>query len=95
MIESQKNPFEALLESIRVIVREEIREALQNAGHAPETEGLLTPDKAAEMMGVSVRWLYRHSDKLPFARRFGRKMLRFSEPGLRHWVAAKKTGSTR
>jgi len=84
------NPFDALLDSIRVIVREEIRAALQNGGQATDTEVLLSPEKAAEMLGVSVRWIYRHASQLPFMRRLNRKNLRFSEAGLRRWVTARK-----
>jgi predicted DNA-binding transcriptional regulator AlpA len=48
---------------------------------------LLKPDEAAECMGVTLRWLYRRVDKLPFARRLGRKTLRFSEAGMRRYMA--------
>lgn len=51
---------------------------------------LLAPEEAAPLLGVSVRWLYRHAKRLPFTRRLSRKALRFSESGLRKWAAAKK-----
>lgn len=47
---------------------------------------LLTPDEAAAMLGVSVRWLYRHAGKFTFTRRLSRKVLRFHEPGLRDYM---------
>lgn len=50
---------------------------------------LLTPQEAAQMLGVTVRWLYRRSDRLPFARRLSRKALRFSETGIRRYLATR------
>lgn len=55
-----------------------------------EEASLLRPEDAARLMGVTVRWLYRHHRQLPFARKLSRKALRFSEPGLRRWVATRK-----
>ncbi len=56
-----------------------------------EPDQLLTPEEAASILGVTPRWLYRHAKRLPFTRRISRKALRFSEAGLRRWLAAKKT----
>jgi len=58
--------------------------------HAPDVERLLTPPEAAALLGVTVTWLYRHAGRLPFARRLSRKALRFSEAGLRRWLATRK-----
>jgi len=58
--------------------------------HAPDAERLLTPPEAAALLGVTVTWLYRHAGRLPFARRLSRKALRFSEAGLRRWLATRK-----
>jgi predicted DNA-binding transcriptional regulator AlpA len=58
---------------------------------ALDAERLLTPPEAAAMLGVTVPWLYRHAAQLPFARRLSRKALRFSEPGLRRWLVARKS----
>jgi predicted DNA-binding transcriptional regulator AlpA len=55
----------------------------------PQEDRLLTPQQAAELLGVSVRWLYGRSNKLPFSRRLSRKMLRFSEPGIRRYLATR------
>jgi len=56
-----------------------------------EAERLLTPPEAAALLGVTVPWLYRHAGRLPFARRLSRKALRFSDAGLRRWLAARKS----
>src|SRR5262245_26438399 len=57
---------------------------------AVESERLLAPPDAAALLGVTVSWLYRHADRLPFSRRLSRKALRFSELGLRRWLATRK-----
>jgi len=51
--------------------------------------GLLSPQQAAERLGVSVRWLYRHASSLPFVRRLTRRSLRFDPTGLMRWVASR------
>jgi predicted DNA-binding transcriptional regulator AlpA len=57
---------------------------------APEMpDRLLTPNETAERLGVTSRWLYRHARHLPFTRRLSRKVLRFSEAGLRRWQASR------
>ncbi len=61
-----------------------------NGPMEPEKENLLTAEQAAPILGVTPRWLYRRSKKLPFARHLSRKVLRFSETGLRKWLAAKR-----
>jgi predicted DNA-binding transcriptional regulator AlpA len=48
---------------------------------------LLDPQEAANLIGVSIRWLYRHRRQLPFARPMSRKTLRFSSLGLQAWIA--------
>jgi hypothetical protein len=75
---------------LRALIAEEIRAALQNCG-APmaEKDKLLTPEQAAEILGQSVRWVYRHASQWPFARRLSRKCLRFSEKGLRLYATAR------
>jgi len=57
---------------------------------ADERCAYLRPEEAARVLGVPVRWLYRHHRQLPFARKLSRKVLRFSEPGLRRWLAARR-----
>ena len=60
--------------------------------NAPEHgDRLLTAEEAGPLMGVNRRWLYRHAKGLPFTKRLSRKALRFSEKGLRRWLAARTT----
>jgi excisionase family DNA binding protein len=79
------------VEELRAIIHEELA-ALNGHGNNADKEVLITPEEAANLLGVKRRWLYRHASKLPFTRRIGRRNLRFSEPGLHRWIAAKKPG---
>jgi predicted DNA-binding transcriptional regulator AlpA len=54
---------------------------------ARRPDRLLTPTETAAVLGVRVRWIYRHHHQLPFTRRMSRKRLRFSESGLQAWIA--------
>jgi predicted DNA-binding transcriptional regulator AlpA len=91
MNEPAKNPFDLLVDQIRVVVREEIAAALSNgAEHPAEKDKLLTPEEAAEIIGVDKKWLYRHAKQLPFTRKLSRKAMRFNEVGLRRWMATRK-----
>ena len=84
---------EALLNAIRQAVREEIH-ALghHNNGH---DDRLLDTEQAAKVLSVSKEWLYRNAKKLPFTRKLGHKMLRFSHLGIQKYLAAKITLQTR
>jgi hypothetical protein len=56
---------------------------------AEPEERMLTVREAAAMLRVSEKWVRRHQDELPFARRFG-GLLRFSLNGLRKWQARQR-----
>jgi predicted DNA-binding transcriptional regulator AlpA len=86
-----RNPFDLLVDAIRVAVREEIAKALNgNSRAADEPDRWLTPDEAAKLMQVNEAWIYRNSRRLPFAKKLSRKQLRLSEKGLMRWLAARK-----
>jgi predicted DNA-binding transcriptional regulator AlpA len=55
----------------------------------PDT--LLTAEQAAQLLSVTPHWLYRRWKQLPFSRRLSRKVLRFSENGIRKWQSLRKT----
>jgi len=59
-------------------------------GQPAPTDRLLTPTEAAALLNMTPRWLYRHHPSLPFTRRLSRKALRFSETGLKKWLATKR-----
>jgi predicted DNA-binding transcriptional regulator AlpA len=79
--------FTLTVAQLREIVREEIQ-----AARAPEhdTDRLLSADEAATLLAVSPDWLYRHAKKLPFTRKLGPKMLRFSSHGIHKYLATRR-----
>jgi predicted DNA-binding transcriptional regulator AlpA len=54
----------------------------------PGTDGdrLLTAPEAAQKLGATEDWLYRHANTLSFAMRVGKKHLRFSEAGIERYI---------
>ena len=72
---------------LRELVREEIQ-AATTTQH--ETDRMLTAEEAAEMLSMSTDWLYRNAKKLPFTRKLGPKMLRFSQQGIVKWLPTRK-----
>ena len=50
-----------------------------------QSDELLAVATAAERMGVSTDYLYRHAAQLPFTRRVGRKLL-FSSRGVEQYI---------
>ena len=80
--------LETALESIlRRIVREEIASM---AREASQQDRLLDAEEAAKVLSVSVEWLYRNAKRLPFTRKLGHKMLRFSSVGIQKYLAIRK-----
>jgi predicted DNA-binding transcriptional regulator AlpA len=53
----------------------------------PERDRLVTLNEAAEMLGVTVSWLRTHKESYPFFLRLTSKTHRFSEAGIRKWLA--------
>ena len=60
------------------------------AGVGPEPDRLLTVEESAELLNVKPGWLYRNAGRLPFTRKLSPKMLRFSERGLRRYLATQR-----
>ena len=56
---------------------------------ATEPDRLLKAKEAAPLLGVAERWLYDHADELPFTKRIGPRTVRFSEIGLRRFMASR------
>jgi predicted DNA-binding transcriptional regulator AlpA len=90
MSEQIPNPFDPFFEKIREIVREEIKAA--SNGMAAKGDRLLDPEEAAKLLSVSEDWLYHHAKKLPFTRKLGPRLLRFSYHGMIKWMESKKFG---
>ncbi len=80
---------DAFLEAIRQAVREEYQSLMsQNRHH--EGDRLLDVEEACKLLCVDEGWLYRHHKKLPFTRKLGPKMLRFSYQGIQKYLATRK-----
>jgi predicted DNA-binding transcriptional regulator AlpA len=92
MSEAAKNPFDLLVEQIRAVVREEIKSAKCSSA-ASKNDRLLDPEEAAKVLSVSEDWLYHNAKRLPFTRKLGPRLLRFSYQGMIKWMESKKFGS--
>ena len=79
-----ENALEGLL---RRIIREEIQ-AFKSELNGQDR--LLDAEEAARMLSVSPDWLYRNARRLPFTRKLGPKMLRFSCQGIQKYLATRK-----
>ena len=84
---------EALLQTIRQAVREEIQDAIGQNGHQDD-DRLHDAEEASKILSVSEDWIYRHASRLPFTRRLGPKMLRFSSQDIQKWMATRKIPNT-
>jgi excisionase family DNA binding protein len=51
-------------------------------------EELLTVESAAERLGVSTDYVYRHAEQFPFTRHMGRKLV-FSSLGIDEYIRKK------
>ena len=80
--------LETALEGLlRRIIREEIGSLKADVN---TEDRLLDAEEAAKFLSVSEDWLYRHAKKLPFAKKLGPKMLRFSAIGIQKYLATRK-----
>jgi len=66
----------------KLLVQKEQQHRIESA---PE-DHLLTVTEAAERLGTSCDWLYRHAHKLPFTVRLGSRQLRFSSKGIERYL---------
>jgi predicted DNA-binding transcriptional regulator AlpA len=74
------------VEELRRIISEEIKKLSGNGA-----DEWFDTERAAEFLGVSTEWIYRNRKRLPFARKVGRKMVRFSVAGMRKWMESGRT----
>ncbi len=74
---------------LKALIRGELAKALSTNGHG---DRLLDAQEAARLLSVTTDWLYRNARKLPFSRKLGRKMLRFSSQAIQRYLATRKIG---
>ena len=55
--------------------------------HHEAAERLLTAEEVAHALGVTKRWVQRRACRLPFARRLSDHAIRYSDAGLKRWMA--------
>lgn len=65
-------------------------EGEEEASAEPEQDQMLKVGEAAQILGVTPRWLYDHCKDLPFARKLAPRTLRFSERGLYRWLERRR-----
>ena len=72
---------------LKPIIEQAVKEAIN--GHKDE-DRLVDAEEAAKILSVSVEWIYRNAKRLPFTRKLGHKMLRFSSIGIQKYLAIRK-----
>ena len=72
---------------LKPIIDQAVKEAMN--GHKDE-DRLVDAEEAAKILSVSVEWIYRNAKRLPFTRKLGHKMLRFSCVGIQKYLAIRK-----
>ena len=87
MIDSPVTIETALEGLLRRIIREELGSLKADVN---AEDRLLEAEEAAKLLSVSTDWLYRHAKKLPFSRKLGPKILRFSSLGIQRYLATRK-----
>jgi predicted DNA-binding transcriptional regulator AlpA len=81
---------DAIRAELTAIVEEAVAKAMQNGKAGAVEERLLDIDEAAKVLAVSPEWLYHNRKRLPFTRKLGPKLLRFSYAGILRWAESKK-----
>jgi predicted DNA-binding transcriptional regulator AlpA len=93
MSEPSKPPTlfgDAIRNELAVIVKDAVSEAMKSAKNGAVEERLLDADEAAKILSVTKEWLYQNRRRLPFTRKLGHKLLRFSYAGMLRWIESKK-----
>jgi predicted DNA-binding transcriptional regulator AlpA len=85
MNQSNKNPFDLLLDSIRQVVAEEVAKAIKGS----KEDRLVDIDELCKVLSVEKAWVYHNTKRLPFARKVGGN-LRFSNNDLQRWIQAQR-----
>lgn len=62
----------------------------QSAPTDESVDQLLTAEEVAKALGVTTRWVQRRARRLPFARRLSAHAVRYSESGLKRWMANRR-----
>jgi hypothetical protein len=68
---------------LRKLIAEEVKKATTSGGSRDHWVDIA---RAAEILTVSPDWIYHNVKKLPFAKKIGRRQLRFSVAGMQRWM---------
>lgn len=79
-------------EQLKALIAEAVKDSI---GAASKGDRLLDPEEAAKILSVSQDWIYHEAKKLPFTRKLGPRLLRFSYNGIIRWMDSKKLGSVK
>jgi len=90
MSEPSTNPFELLIDAIAEAVVKKIGFPSGHMESKKSEDRFLDAQEAATLLSVSEDWLYRNAKKLPFTKKLGPKMLRFSYKGIIKWLESRK-----
>ncbi len=85
------DPLSGLKDILEPWLRAVLHQELEKVLNGQSGDRVLTAEQAGEILGTSPDWLYRHASKLPFTRKLGPKMLRFSYQGIQKWLATRKS----
>ncbi len=81
-------PVDAVLRSVLEDLQG-VDDTDSTAPNGNEPDQMVDINKAAEILGVKVRYLYDHHDRFPFTRRVGRQ-LRFSTRGIARYLERRR-----
>jgi predicted DNA-binding transcriptional regulator AlpA len=93
MSEPAKTPTlfsDAMRAELSDIIEAAVSKAMKNGKAGAAEDRLVDIEEAAKILSVSPEWLYRNRSRLPFARKLGHKLLRFSYAGMLRWMDSKK-----
>jgi predicted DNA-binding transcriptional regulator AlpA len=77
----------AALSALQGVLTARLLAPQDNAASRESTDQLLTAEQVATILGVTKRWVERRARRLPFARRLSAHAVRYSESGLKRWMA--------
>lgn len=78
---------QATLSALQGVLTARLLASQDNATSVESADHLLTAEQVATILGVTKRWVERRARRLPFARRLSAHAVRYSESGLKRWMA--------
>jgi excisionase family DNA binding protein len=87
-----KGPIVPGLDEALAVIQKAVEELKSGPDRASagEEDTLLTVKEVARVLSVSEYWVYDNAHKLPFTRKLGPKMLRFSRNGLQKYMETRR-----